>query len=243
MLRCFVLCCVPLCCVALRIGLLQWSSNCCSTFVCLHCKHNTTQHNTTQHNTTQHNTKQHNTTQHNTTQHNTTQHNTTQHNTTQHNTTQHNTTQHNTTQHNTTQQKICGFLCCHRGDRGGGYFSGPCWACVNTTQEGVGGYFLPLCWPAVLTRLISSVLSLTPQFEAWNSRLGAVEGDGIGFKSHLELIDNTPPPPPLPSKDGASSTAFDSLHTCVSALESRLNPLHDSFLQCTSRLHALQSSI
>ena len=23
--------------------------------------------------------------------------------------------------------------------KGGGYFSGPCWACVNTTQEGVGG--------------------------------------------------------------------------------------------------------
>ena len=93
---------------------------------------------------------------------------------------------------------------------------------------------------------MSSVLSLTPQFEAWNSRLGAVEGDDIGFKSHLELIDNTPntpPPPPLPSKDGASSTAFDSLHTRVSALESRLNPLHDSFLQCTSRLHALQSSM
>ena len=118
----------------------KWSSNCCTTFACLHCKHNTTQHNPTQHNTkqhnttqhnttqhnttqyntTQHNTKQHNTTQHNTTQHNTTQHNTTQHNTTQHNTTQHNTTQHNTTQHNTTQHKICGFVCCHRGDRGGG---------------------------------------------------------------------------------------------------------------------------
>ena len=90
---------------------------------------------------------------------------------------------------------------------------------------------------------MSSVLSLTPQFEAWNSRLGAVEGDVIGFKSHLELIVNTPPLPPLPSKDGASSTAFDSLHTRVSAFESRCNPLHDSFLQCTSRLHALQSSI
>ena len=90
---------------------------------------------------------------------------------------------------------------------------------------------------------MSSVLSLTPQFESWNSHLGAVEGDVIGFKLHLELIDNTPPPPPLPSKDGASSTAFDSLHTRVSALESRLNPLHDSFLQCTSRLHALQSSM
>ena len=122
-------------------------------------QHNTTQHNTTQHNTTQPNPTQPNPTQHNTTQHNTTQHNTTQHNTTQHNTTQHNTTQHNTTQHNTTQHKICGFVCCHRGDRGGGggYFSGPCWACVNTIQEGVGGYFLPLCWPAVLTRLISLV--------------------------------------------------------------------------------------
>ena len=33
---------------------------------------------------------------------------------------------------------------------------------------------------------MSSVLSLTPQFEAWNSRLGALEGDVIGFKSHLE---------------------------------------------------------
>ena len=124
----------------------KWSSNCCTTFACLHCKHNTTQHNTTQHNTTQPSP----------TQHNTTRHSTTQHNTTQLNTTQHNTTQHNTTQHNTTQHKICGFVCCHRGDRGGGSFSGPCWACVNTTQEGVGGYFLPLCWPAVLTRLISN---------------------------------------------------------------------------------------
>ena len=84
---------------------------------------------------------------------------------------------------------------------------------------------------------------LTPGFEAWDSRLGAVEGDVIGVKSHPELIDNTPPPPPLPSKDGASSTAFDSLHAHVSALESRLNPLHDSFAQCTSRLHALQSSM
>ena len=93
---------------------------------------------------------------------------------------------------------------------------------------------------------MSSVLSLTPKFEAWNSRLGAIEGDVIGFKSHLELVDNTPntpPPPPLPSKEGASSTAFDSLHTRVSALEFRLNPLHDSLLQCTSRLHALQSSM
>ena len=89
---------------------------------------------------------------------------------------------------------------------------------------------------------MSSVLSLIPEFEAWHSRLGAVEGDVIGFKSQLELIDNTPPPPPLPSKDGASSTAFDSLHTRVSASEFRLNPFHDSFLQCTSRLHALQSS-
>ena len=26
---------------------------------------------------------------------------------------------------------------------GGGYFSGPCWARVNTTHEGVGGYFSP----------------------------------------------------------------------------------------------------
>ena len=87
-----------------------------------------------------------------------TQHNTTQHNTTQHNTTQHNTTQRNTTQYNTTQHKIFGFLCCHGVDKGGGgTFSGPCWACVNTTQEGVGGYFLPLCWPAVLTRLMSRV--------------------------------------------------------------------------------------
>ena len=90
---------------------------------------------------------------------------------------------------------------------------------------------------------MSSFLSLTPPFQAWNSRSGAIEGDVIGFKSHSELIDNTPPPPPLPSKDGASSTAFDSLHTRVSALESLLNPLHDSFLQCTSRLHALQSSM
>ena len=126
----------------------KWSSNCCTTFACLHCKHNTTQHNTTQHNTTQHNT-----TQHNTTQPNPTQHNTTQHNTTQHNTTQHNTTQHNTTQHNTKSAGSCVAIGGTEG--GGGYFSGPCWACVNTTQEGVGGYFLPLCWPAVLTRLIS----------------------------------------------------------------------------------------
>ena len=130
----------------------KWSSNCCTTFACLHCKHNTKQHNTTQHNTTHHNATQHNTTQHTTTQHNTTQHNTTQHNTTQHNTTQHNTTQHNTTQHNT---KSAGSCVAIGGTEGGGYFSGPCWACVNTTQEGVGGYFLPLCWPAVLTRLFS----------------------------------------------------------------------------------------
>ena len=74
---------------------------------------------------------------------------------------------------------------------------------------------------------MSSDLSLTPQFEAWSSRLGAVDGDVIGFDSRLESIDNTPLPPPLPSKDWASSTAFDSLHTRVSALEYRLNPLHD----------------
>ena len=36
-----------------------------------------------------------------------------------------------------------------------------------------------------LASQMSSVLSLTPQFEAWNSRLGAVEGDVIGFRSHL----------------------------------------------------------
>ena len=76
---------------------------------------------------------------------------------------------------------------------------------------------------------MSSVLSLTPQFEAWNSCLGAVEGDVFGFKSHWEFIDNTPRPPPLSSKDGASSTALDSLHTRVSALESCLNPLHHFF--------------
>ena len=47
----------------------EWSSNCCTTFACLHCTHNTTQPNPTQHNTTQPNPTQHNTTQHNTTQH------------------------------------------------------------------------------------------------------------------------------------------------------------------------------
>ena len=30
-----------------------------------------------------------------------------------------------------------------QGGVGGGYFSGLCWACVNTTHEGVGGYFSP----------------------------------------------------------------------------------------------------
>ena len=151
-LCCFVLCCVVLCCVVLRIGLLQYPVCVMPLGSCLRFE-NLLQSIT---NNGVKNTTQHNITQHNTTQHNTTQHNTTQHNTTQHNTTQNNTTQHNTTQHNTTQHKICGFVCCHRGDRGGGgFFSGPCWACVNTTQEGVGGYFLPLCWPAVLTRLFS----------------------------------------------------------------------------------------
>ena len=71
---------------------------------------------------------------------------------------------------------------------------------------------------------MSSVLSLTRQIEAWNSRSDVVVGDVIGFKSRLKLIENTPAPPPLSSKDRASSTVFDSLHTRVSPLQSRLNP-------------------
>ena len=94
---CVTLCCVVLCCVIPCFVLGFFLVSFCAVFLFFN-----------------------NRTQHNTTQHNTTQHNTTQHNTTQHNTTQHNTTQHNTTQHNTTQHKICGFVCCHRGDRGGG---------------------------------------------------------------------------------------------------------------------------
>ena len=90
---------------------------------------------------------------------------------------------------------------------------------------------------------MNSILSLTPQFGARNPRWGAVQGDVVGFKSSLQLIENTPPLPPLPSKDGASSTTFDSVHARVSALESRPQPLHDCFLQFTSRLHALQSSM
>ena len=59
----------------------------------------------------------------------------------------------------------CVILCCVLrllvfpwGGQRGGYFSPPCWACVNTTHEGEGGYFSPLCWPAVLTRLLPPII-------------------------------------------------------------------------------------
>ena len=88
---------------------------------------------------------------------------------------------------------------------------------------------------------MSGLLVLVLQFEAWNSRLGVVEAESIGFKARLEVIEKTSPPPPLPLTDGATSSAVYSIHSRVSALEARVPPLHNSFLQCSSCLGALQS--
>ena len=72
-------------------------------------------------------------------------------------TTQHAAPHNNTAQHNMTSPSSCVAV----GWTAGG-ISHPCWACVNTMQEGGGGDFSPPCWPAVLICQLPHALPASP---------------------------------------------------------------------------------